>query len=69
MKCSELLETSIQDFIDLLENLDKTYKGENLFLRCFPDGGSYISNDNGDIDFEFDNFNELLKFLKDKKND
>ena len=62
-----LNEISLETFVNLLENLDRTEKGENLFLRCYPDGGSYISNDNGDVDIEFTNFEELILWLINKK--
>ncbi|MDD5597413.1 MAG: hypothetical protein PHV82_05680 [Victivallaceae bacterium] len=65
----DLEKISIQRFSDLLENLDKTETGENLFLRCYPDGGSYISNDSGNVDYEFNNFSELIQFLMGKSND
>ncbi len=63
----DLSKTSVKEFVDLLERLDQTECGENLFLRCYPDGGSYISNDNGNIDYEFLNFEDLIIFLRNKK--
>ena len=40
-----LSKISVQQFVNLIGNLDQTDGGENLFLRCYPYGGSYISND------------------------
>lgn len=69
MEKVDLSKTSVKEFVDLLERLDKTECGENLFLRCYPDGGSYISNDNGNVDYEFSEFEELITFLRSKNND
>lgn len=69
MKKIDLSKISVKEFVNLLERLDQTECGENLFLRCYPDGGSYISNDKGNIDYEFFDFEELIIFLKSKKND
>lgn len=69
MEKIDLSKTSVKEFVNLLERLDKTECGENLFLRCYPDGGSYISNDNGNMDYEFAGFEELITFLRNKNND
>ncbi|MBS1258041.1 MAG: hypothetical protein MAG551_01094 [Candidatus Scalindua arabica] len=69
MRKTDLSQVSVKEFVELLENLDKTEAGENLFLRCYPDGGSYISNDNGSVDYEFPDFEVLLCWLKEKYND
>ncbi len=61
-----LSKISVQQFVNLIGNLDQTDVGENLFLRCYPDGGSYISNDLGKVDYEFRNFEELINFLMEK---
>jgi len=65
----DLSKISVKEFVGLLESLDITESGENLFLRCYPDGGSYISNDNGTVDHEFLNFEGLITFLRSKTND
>lgn len=69
MEKTDLSKTSVKELVALLENLDKNECGENLFMRCYPDGGSYISNDNGSIDYEFSDFEELIIFLRGKIND
>jgi hypothetical protein len=65
----DLSKISVKEFVGLLERLDKTEPGKNLFLRCYPDGGSYISNDNGTVDHEFFGFEGLIAFLRTKTND
>jgi hypothetical protein len=64
MENIDLAKLSVKEFVNLLEGLDKTECGENLFLRCYPDGGSYISNDNGTVNYDFSDFKGLVTFLR-----
>lgn len=63
MATIKLEEISLKRFQDLLENLDVISKGENLYLRCWQGGGSYILSDDGEQSQEFEKMEELVEWL------
>jgi len=55
----------INDFVELLDYLDHNKEGQNL--RMYPDGSSYLADDNGNECESFDDIYSLIEYLKNLK--
>ena len=55
----------INDFVGLLEYLDHNEEGQNL--RMYPDGSSYLADDNGVECESFEDIYHLIEYLRDLK--
>lgn len=55
----------LKEFLELLDWLDKNKDGQNL--RMYPDGSSYIIDDNGNDRESFESIFDLVRYLRDLK--
>lgn len=55
---------SLKEFEELTSFLDLNENGENLYIRMWSGGGSYILDDPGNQTEEFETIYDLVKYLR-----
>lgn len=58
---------TLKEFEELISFFDLNEEGENLYIRMWSGGGSYILDDAGNQTQEFETIYDLAKYLKVQK--